>query len=513
MPLIKAKAHTALLLVVMIIAMGRAQPIRAQGGGWSEPVQISPSGLNGWFGDPAVDSQGNVHVVWDAIYPPKRPGDEGCGVTLYAVRRDGRWSAANDIEVHDITAVARPALACDGADHLHLLFRRNQAVYYTQAEAQSAWSVQAWREPHRISGLLATYIPDLLIGPDGTIHAFWAEWVPVTLSEEEQFRQQRPPYLADIFYRASHDGGAHWSAAVNLSQTPNVGSGRVSVAMDAQGRLHVGWDEGWDRVSLDGEPQRVAYAHSLDGGRTWSEPLIFSPTHDTYAQMTVGTSQDGEVLLVWRELMGNRLLYVHSEDRGLTWSEPRPIPGFYARLWRTPFDAYDMATDALGRIHLVAVGDRAPTTVRSPESLYHLVWDGESWSLIEPIALYPGPANPEFPRITIEKGYHLHVVWFVRPEGIVTQGVKVWYAERMLDDVEPHPSPTWTPTPTFTPTPTPRPAPTPTITSAPPLPANGGRPPGAELYTESDELRILALSLLTVILLIAGVVGARWLRR
>ncbi len=499
--------------VVALLLLMIAAPVWAQEDGWSEPVQISPPDLNGWFGDPAVDSRGDVHVVWDAVYPPASPGEEGIGVTLYAVRHEGRWRAANDIEVHDITAVARPAIACDGADRLHLLFRRHQAVYYTQARAELAWSARAWREPHRISGLFSTYIPDLLIGPDGTIHAFWAEWVPVTLSEEERFREQRSPYLADIFYRASRDGGAHWSKAVNLSQTPNVGSGRVSVAMDGLGGLHVAWDEGWDRVSLDGEPQRVAYAHSLDGGLTWSEPLVFSPTQDTYAQMTVGTGRDGQVLLVWRTLTSNRLLYAHSEDRGSTWSEPQPIPGFYARLWRSPFDAYDMATDALGRIHLVAVGDTSPTTPRSPESLYHLVWDGERWSEIEPVALYPGPANPEFPRITIEKGYRLHVVWFVRPEGIVTQGVKVWYAERALDDVEPRPQPTWTPTPMPSPTVTPPPAPTPTVTPTPLPSDHGGSPPGADLYTESDELRILLISLAGLFVVLLAVVVSRLLRR
>ncbi len=501
------------LFELLLLSLLLSLPAQAQQGGWSEPVQISPPDINGWFADPAVDSEGRVHVVWDALYPPTSALGESQGVTLYAVRENGRWSRPNDIEVHDPSAVARPAIVCDGADRLHLLFRQNRAVYYTHADAEIAWSVQSWSTPHRISGLLDTYIPDLLVGPDGTIHAFWAEWVPVTLSEEECFREHRQPYLADIFYRASHDGGEHWGKAIDLSNTPDVGSGRVSVAMDEFGGLHVGWDEGWDRVSLDGEPLRVAYAHSLDGGLTWSEPRIFSPTGETYAQMTVGTGEGGKVLLVWRELTGNRLLYVHSEDRGITWSEPQPIPGFYARRWRSPYDAYDMATDALGRIHLVAVGDTSPTTARSPESLYHLVWDGERWSEIEPIALYPGPANPEFPRITIEKGYRLHVVWFVRPEGVVTKGVKVWYAERTLDDVEPHPTPTWTPTPTATPRPTLTPTPTPPPSPTPSVASEGGLPPGAELYTESDELRILLLSLLGVLAAIVGMLLWRALRR
>ncbi|HHS97276.1 MAG TPA: exo-alpha-sialidase [Chloroflexi bacterium] len=485
-------------------------PVHAQGNGWSDPVWLSTNTPSSWFPDVAADSQGRVHVVWDSAYPPKGPDDSGVGTTMYAVRRDGEWSEPNDIATHLPSGVSRPALAVDGMDRLHMVLRGG-GVRYTQAPAADAWSAQAWWPSHRVSGLNTTYTPDLVVDGKGMVHVVWEEWVPVELSPEEIFLQRRSPYLADVFYRRSPDGGRHWDPPVNLSNTPNVGSGRVHIALDGGGGIHVGWDEGWDRTSLEGEPEAVAYVHSLDGGTTWSEPLIFTETTDTYAQMTVETNGTDGVLLVWRTLTSNRLLYAWSADRGVTFSDPRPIPGIFARPWISPFDAYDMATDGSGNIHLVAVGASAVPTPTTPLALYHLAWNGERWSYPEIVAWYPGPENPEWPRIAVEGGRRLHVVWFTRPEGVSSEGVQVWYSERDLG-LEITPAPTWTPTATPPSPPSPTPPPGLHAITPTPMPETFAPSPVESLYTEMDDLQRLGIALLPVVGLLVAV-GVVLLRR
>ena len=502
------------LLAVAFLALLPLRPgtvARAQGRGWTPPVQLSTNTPSSWFADVAVDSRGNVHVVWDSGYPPEGPNDPGTGVTMYAVRRDGEWSEPNDIALHLATALSRPAIVVDGADRLHMIYLGRGGVRYQQAPAADAWSAQAWRVSHFVGGLSIAYLPDLAVDDRGVVHAVWEEWIPVELSPEEIFFQQRSPYLADIFYRRSEDGGWHWGEPVDLSHTPNVGSGRVHIAADRLGGVHVSWDEGWDRIANEGDPQVGAYARSLDGGVTWSEPLVFSDTEDAYAQMTVGTDNGTGVLLVWRTLVSNRILYAWSADRGETWSEPRPIPGIYARGWASPFDAYDMATDGLGNIHLVAVGGPEEPGPHSPVALYHLTWNGERWSAPEVVAWYPGPENPEYPRIAVGGGDRLHVVWFTRPEGVSSAGVQVFYSERALG-LAVTPVPTWTPVPTPTSTPTPLPAsafsPTPT-----PHPDVYTPSPVEDLYTESDDLKILSAALFPVLLMVVGIAVRRLRRR
>lgn len=507
-----------LLLVALLLAVGfllwAGLPCRpdvlAQGVGWSEPLWLSTNTPGSWFPDVAADSQGRVHVVWDSGYPPEGPEDPGIGATMYAVRRDGDWSEPNDIALHLPTAVSRPAITVDGADRLHLV-RRGGGVRYMQALAAEAWSAPAWSTSRRVSGLNLAYTPDLVVDDRGVIHVVWEEWVPVELSPEEIFLQQRSPYLADIFYRRSEDGGRHWDPLVNLSRTPNVGSGRVSIALGGVGGIHVGWDEGWDRNSLEGEPRAVAYARSLDAGTTWSDPLVFTHTVDAYAQMTVGTDRASGVLLVWRTLASNRLLYAWSTDEGETFTDPQPLPLLYARPWVSPFDAYDMATDAEGNIHLVAVAASTVPTPTTPLAVYHISWDGETWAFPDVIALYPGPENPEYPRVAVEGGSRLHVVWFTRPEGVSSVGVQVWYSERDLG-IEVTPAPTWTPTVTPLP-PTPQPSPTPLSPTPTIAPEEDASSMVAPLYTESDELTVLGIAVLPVLLLVVGLSGVLLSRR
>lgn len=478
----------------------RTMVVYAQGGGWSEPICLSTNTPSSWFPDVAVDSEGRVHVVWDSGYPPQGPNDPGTGTTMYSVRRDGEWSEPNDIALHLVTGVSRPALAVDGADRLHLALRGG-GVRYMQASAAEAWSAQAWSASHRVSGLNLTYTPDLIVDRQGRVHVVWEEWVPVELSPEEVFLLQRSLYLADVFYRRSDDGGEFWRPAVNLSRTPNVGSGRVNIAPDREGGVHVGWDEGWDRNAQEGDPRGVAYAYSLDGGEMWSDPMVFSSTVDAYAQMTVGTDVADGVLLVWRTLASNRLLYAWSTDRGKTFTEPQPIPRLYARPWVSPFDAYDMATDGVGNVHLVAVGASTVPTAATPLALYHTAWTGEEWTRPEVIAWYPGPENPEYPRIAVEGGSRLHVVWFTRPEGVSSTGVQVWYSGRDLG-LEVIPEPTWTPTPMpVPPPPTSTPSPLPPVPT--PMPESFVPSPVISLYTEDDELAILGAAVLPVLVLIA----------
>lgn len=590
--------------------------------GWSEPMLLSTSPFRCWFADVAADERGRAHVVWDENLPPSGLGDEGLALIVYTVRDlDGNWSDPNDFTTGWSTQAVRPAITSDRSNQLHVVFRPSHAVYYSQASGEAAYSAHAWRPRTRISGRGITYTPDVAVDSQGVIHVVWSEMVQVELSEEEIFRDRRSSLLSEIFYRQSSDGGVTWSGSVNLSHTPNVGSGRVQIKIDAQDGIHVTWDEGWDRNAmgdLAGFPPAVGlYVHSLDGGHTWTDPLVFDEPrvesvhqpdvyshyetglrrllnridrgsyrysealvyqkrlvdniseareddadtrHDSSdviearrvvfiarlnelalsevgisfdelcdldqseteeegeqvlenlpqadsAQMTLGLDDDRGVLLVWRSMELQKLYYTWSEDGGVTWSEVGQVPGIYARPWSSPYDAYDTVSDSLGRIHLLIVGTDEPPGERvSPLGVYDLIWDGVAWSDPQLVAYYPGPANPEYPKIAISRGNHLHAVWFVRPEALAQENVQIWYSDLETDAPlkKALPTPIPTPMPTMTPVPTPVPTATPFPTL---VPGESGLPDG--LYTENDDLGRLALSVSPVLLIVAALVFIR----
>ena len=192
-------------------------------------------------------------------------------------------------------------------------------------------------------------------------------------------------------------------------------------------------------------------------------------------------------------------------------SRPEPIPGIFARVWSDPYDGYHMATDAAGHIHLLAVG-RLSIENDTSLGVYHLVWDGVSWS--EPMEVFQRDDPPQYPRITVSGGNQLHATWFTRKKAGGVGGYHVWYSRSQSD--APYLPPPTAPTPTVSGSPEVasevaiQPA---TVTPFPTLSSGGGGLPN-DLYTEADEVLELAIGLGPI----AAIVGIillwrRWRRR
>jgi hypothetical protein len=353
---------------------------------------------------------------------------------------------------------------------------------------------------------------DVAVDSENVVHVVYEEWVPPEppMIVEAAGGEREIVGLSEVFYRRSTDNGRSWSAPVNLSRTTNVGSHRVQIKIDTNDVIYATWDEGWDRWSDYDQPREGVYTRSTDGGQTWSEPKLFSAPERTNAQMAAASDNGSGVLAVWRPTTIDQVFFAWSTDSGLTWTRALAIPGFYARPYNdTLFDAYDMATDSAGNIHLVAVGRLMPASPGDvlPLGVYHLVWDGAVWATPEPIAVYePGAGLPEYPKLAISEGNQLHVVWFVR-EGLAGMvPMRVFYSHSQSQ------SPRQTPAPTLAPTVTPLPAPestpmvsvTPTLSKIP----NIDESP-QDLFTESDEIQRLVIVLSPIVLLVALIAWAR----
>lgn len=287
--------------------------------------------------------------------------------------------------------------------------------------------------------------------------------------------------------------------------------------------MHVAWDEGWDRLaSRSGDPEYGMYVYSTDGGDTWSDPTTVTYPNSTNVQLSVGSDGQGGVMLVWRTTSWEypEIYYMWSTDQGKSWSDPQPIPNIAAKSWGDSFDYYDMATDSAGHIHLLA-GGHSPVTQEAlryggpPYALYHLEWDGDSWSYPSPV--YKGTWYPEYPHLVIDRGNQLHATWYIREE--LSEDLtphQAWYAHGQSQAPEETPiaPPTLTPTPEPDVIGTATPIPTPTATPYPKLDSEStGLPEG--LYTENDEvLRLMvALSPVAILILVIVAVKLRWFKR
>jgi hypothetical protein len=481
----------------------------------------SPEGTSSWFPDLAVDHDGNVHVVWcESDHLAMNYGQPGDVVDpsefdrVYYSMWDGvQWSPPNDI-VPSQQNIIRNAIVVDDDNMLHLLFDfgPGYGLYHKQAQPNQAWSAAAWSPPRLVNGRRSTYMSDIATYQD-TLHIVY---------DDAGVQEGECPGCADIYYRHSTDRGRTWSIPVDLSPTDR-GEARAQIEIDSEGTIHVAWDEGYDRLSGYGEAINSVYRYSTDGGETWSEPTVVTYPNSANAQLTVGSDGQGGVMLVWRTTAWDDpgIYYMWSTDGGETFSRPQTLPDVAAKPWTNRFDLYDMATDSAGHIHLLVGGILSAeledlSAREAAHGLYHLEWDGAGWS--SPALLYRGGWYPEYPRLVIERGNQLHATWHVReqPFGEETPH-QIWYAHGQSGAAAATPPPPMATLVPIEPAAASTPTPTPTDTNTI---AYTDLDPAApdlvdDLYTESDEVRLLMVALSPVLALAIVLIGIRsgWFNR
>lgn len=495
-------------LSLLLLASWKVVDIFAQAGSWTEPVNISRTSNGSWFPDLTTDALGNVHVIWcETTALPMGQKEQ----VYYSMWNGQTWKEPNDI-VPPSPDIIRNAIAADPMGHLHMLFGGSVpnlgklSIFYMNAPMEEAKSASSWSTPHRISEG-GSYMGDIAIAPDRTIHVIYDQLVS---SEVEVEGVRFVVQASDIFYRRSKDRGMTWSYPINLFPSPFTGSAREQIEIDSGGTIHVTWDEGWDRLTGRGEPLYSVYTSSSDGGLSWRSPIsVTYPTTGT-AQLTPATDGQGGMMLVWRStITQDEIFYQWSNDGGDLWAPPARIPGVFARPWQGPFDIYEMSADSAGHIHLVAVA-RLGADSDAPLGVYHVEWDGASWS--RPEVIYAGEGFPEYPKIVVSRGNQLHAVWFVRDELFEDAHREVWYSSSQ--SAAPFQTPVPLPTLALTPTAVPAASPRPTPTAFPTLSSDvGGMPDG--LYTESDEVLQLMLALSPVMFLVVLIVAVKrgWSKR
>jgi hypothetical protein len=210
----------------------------------------------------------------------------------------------------------------------------------------------------------------------------------------------------------------------------------------------------------------VRYAHSLDGGRTWSAPftldeLDFESGHLLTNASPVMAVSGQTVHVVWAA--GDFPYRYHrvSTDAGRTWSAARQV---FGGLHGQAFDGF--AVDGAGRVHFLS-------QIRYPQGIYHMTWDQGRWTpptMIYMIAQEGGEIgdriHAHFTHPVVRAGNQLVLTFTDAP---ADPNRRLFVMHRELDDLEPleplptppstaplvaapSPSPQFSP-PTSTPTP------------------------------------------------------------
>lgn len=184
--------------------------------------------------------------------------------------------------------------------------------------------------------------PKLAYSPDGALNALY---VVTRLEPGRRF-----PAAALRFVRST-DGGAHWSAPVNVTDDSTFGSHNFETLFAGHdGALYASW--------LDGRlgKSTVFMTRSTDGGKTWSpNQRVSSGEACPCCRTTMASAPDGSLYLAWRRVFpGNvrDIVVAKSTDHGASWQEPVRA---HADNWvfdGCPHAGPSLQVDDNGRVHI-----------------------------------------------------------------------------------------------------------------------------------------------------------------
>ena len=266
-------------------------------------------------------------------------------------------------------------------------------------------SGEAHRGPWRMNDSDWRFVDDpaVALADDGTAGVVWTDHVE-----------------HDLFYQAyGPDGTATLGEPVNVSRNPDTFSWLPRVAFPAGSRdtVYVFWQE----IIFSGGTHggEALFARSVDGGRSFSEPINLSQSeagdgkgrlteeiwHNGSLDLAVGP--EGAVYVAWTEYEG-RLWLARSTDAGATFSDPVHVTGTDD----TPARGPSLAVDAAGTVHLAwAVGEDPAADIRYAHSQ-------ERWrDFTPPRAVAQSEGHSDAPSLAVAPTGTVHLAYGESPSG------------------------------------------------------------------------------------------------
>jgi hypothetical protein len=367
------------LLLLVLFLFPSLEPAYAQEQyPWSPPSQIPTEGDALSRNTVISDQYGYLHLFWF------ESGVEDTRVRIMYSRYDGQlWTTPNDVfEALGLAMWGDLSAFIDHQGVLHLAWTDTINMHYSFVPVQDSISAWNWSRPTTIN----TSAQEIRIrgDNDGILHIVYAS----NVSD------------AGVSYIRSEDEGMTWSSPERLDpdKPSHYAPKSLNLEMDEQEGLHALWY--YYDIREDREDW-IRYAHSLDGGITWSSPLTIDEAKENTGKLTMSGPimivSGNQIHIVWGAKPTNLIhrLHKYSDDRGLTWSQPVFIFGdLHGQAWD------GMAVDGAGRVHFLG-------QIRYPQSIYHSYWDQDRW--VRPELVYLIAINSNDP---IGNRIHAH---FLRP--------------------------------------------------------------------------------------------------
>jgi hypothetical protein len=278
-----------------------------------------------------IDSDNNLHVVWEMVYTPDNwsPTDHEVyykkstdnGVTWIGTKRltwNSGWSS--DLSI-----------AADSSDNIHVAWGNNISGSFEIYYKKSTDGGSTWKKTQRLTWApLATSSPEIAVDSSANIHLVY-------------YSTRLSPMQSEIYYRKSTNEGQTWTGIKRLTWSSGH-SFQPKIAIDASDNMHVVL-----RDDTSGDMQ-IYYKRSTNGGITWGAQKRLSwTTHLESLDPVIATYSNNSIYVAWiQHLIGDwDIFFKKSTNGGGSWAANRRIT------W-TPGTSISpgMATDSDNKIHV-----------------------------------------------------------------------------------------------------------------------------------------------------------------
>ena len=276
-----------------------------------------------------------------------------------------------------------------------------------QFQKRSFASGQPGGAPVNVSRSPGTFSwhPRIAVPKAGTVYLLWQEIIFSGGS-----------HGGDILFARSTDGGAHFDAPLNLSQSrggdgkgrldrATWSNGSLDLAVAADGTVLAAWTEYHGALWL---------ARSRDGGLRFSEPRRIAGDDARPARgPALAAGPGGQVYLAWSEGGGGGIALASSQDGGASFGAPRRVSSGPGHV-----DAPRLAVDAEGGLHLVYA--QAPAGREGRSHIRYARSPGGPAPFDEArtvSAAGSGAESAAYPAIAVDGGDRVYVSWEVMAKG------------------------------------------------------------------------------------------------
>jgi hypothetical protein len=252
--------------------------------------------------DIAVDNNNDIYVVWH-----QRPVSDTSEIHI-SISTDGgdTWSgtaADRYISYRSGHTASNPHIAVAPNNDIYVVWDErtdpnditSYKILYGKSTDGGATFNSETADLVTSTGIRSSGDAYMVIDPSGNIHVSW-----------QATRATASPFLYEIFYTGSTDGGATWSGLagpqiVDFGAIDGSSAWNHALAVNSNGDLIAVWNE----TPINFNDAEVWASYSTDGGATWSgndepELISFPDGHGAYnPDITVGVGDT--LFVVWNE--------------------------------------------------------------------------------------------------------------------------------------------------------------------------------------------------------------------